>query len=94
MAQWHETLQDYNFKILHIAGKNNTPAGALSHPSDDEQEVREQQLLLLPANTFLNLAEADDPNSLETLLATTQRQYQPWLKERQGCANWTEHQGQ
>jgi len=29
-AWWHEKLQDYNFKILHVAGKNNTPADALS----------------------------------------------------------------
>jgi len=35
-ARWHEKLQDYNFKILHVAGKNNTPADALSRPCDDE----------------------------------------------------------
>ena len=29
-AHWHEKLQDYNFKILHIPRKNNTPADALS----------------------------------------------------------------
>ena len=29
-ARWHEKLQDYNFKIVHIAGKNNGPADALS----------------------------------------------------------------
>ena len=38
---WHEKLQDYNFKILHITGKNNTPMDVLSRPSDDEQEVGE-----------------------------------------------------
>ena len=27
--RWHEKLQDYNFKIVHIAGKTNTPADAL-----------------------------------------------------------------
>jgi len=30
MARWHEKLQDYNFKILHISGKTNTPADVLS----------------------------------------------------------------
>jgi len=30
MARWHEKLQDYNFKIVHISGKTNTPADALS----------------------------------------------------------------
>ncbi len=29
-ARWHEKLQDYNFKILHISGKTNTPADVLS----------------------------------------------------------------
>ncbi len=29
-ARWHEKLQDYNFKIVHISGKTNTPANALS----------------------------------------------------------------
>ena len=33
---WHEKLQDYNFKILHVAGKNNTPTNTLSHPCDNE----------------------------------------------------------
>ncbi len=35
-ARWHKKLQDYNLKILHVAGKNNTPADALSRPCDDE----------------------------------------------------------
>ncbi len=30
MARWHEKLQDYNFKILHIPEKNNTLAATLS----------------------------------------------------------------
>ncbi len=40
-ARWHKKLQDYNFKILHIPRKNNTPADALSQPSDKEQEIGE-----------------------------------------------------
>jgi hypothetical protein len=27
---WHEKLQDYNFKIVHVPGKDNGPADALS----------------------------------------------------------------
>src|SRR6266853_2077875 len=38
-VQWHEKLQDYNFKILHIAGKNNTPVDATSHPCDEKREI-------------------------------------------------------
>ena len=29
-AQWHEKLQDYNFKIVHVPGKDNGPADVLS----------------------------------------------------------------
>ena len=92
-AQWHKKLQDYNFKILHIAGKNNTPTNALSYPSDDEREVGEQQLLLLPQEAFLNLAKAGDSNSLKAILVSAQQQYRPWLKARQEHAGWKEDQG-
>jgi len=67
---------------------------ALSHPCNDEQEVGEQQLLLLPKEAFLNLAEADDLNSLEALLVVAQQQYAPWLKQRKECLGWREDQGQ
>ena len=78
-ARWHEKLQDYNFKILHVAGKNNTPADALSRPCDDEREQGDRQLSLLPESAFLNLAEAGDPTSLEGTLTEARRQYQPWF---------------
>ncbi len=64
-ARWHEKLQDYNFKILHMARKNNTPADALSCPCDNERETAERQLLLILESAFLNLAKAGDPNSLK-----------------------------
>jgi hypothetical protein len=35
-ARWHEKLQDYNFRIVHVQGKNNTLANALSRPGEDE----------------------------------------------------------
>src|SRR6266851_5353867 len=88
-AWWHKKLQDYNFKILHMAGKNNTPANALSHPCNGEQEMGERQLLLLPESAFLNLAKAGDPTSLEGLISTTQRQYKPWFEARQEHQWWT-----
>jgi len=39
MARWHEKLQDYNFKIVHIPGKSNGPADALSrmHQKDEDK---------------------------------------------------------
>ena len=35
-AHWHEKLQDYNFKIIHISGKTNTPADALLQPNGQD----------------------------------------------------------
>ncbi len=81
-ARWHEKLQDYNFKILHMAGKNNTPADALSRPCDNKQEAGERQLSLLPESTFLNLAESGDPDSLEVLLVEMRQHYEPWFEAR------------
>jgi len=37
-ARWHEKLQDYNFKIVHIAGKSNGPADALSRMHQKNEE--------------------------------------------------------
>ncbi len=65
-----------------MAGKNNTPANALSRLCDDEREQGERQLSLLPESAFLNLAEAEDPMSLEGALVHTHRQYQPWFEAR------------
>jgi len=56
--------------------------------------VGDWQLSLLPEGAFLNLAEADDPDSLEALIVTAQRQYRPWLRERQRHLSWREDQGQ
>ena len=93
MARWHEKLQDYNFKILHVAGKNNTPADALSRPCNDEQEQGERQLSLLPKSMFLNLAEAGDLTLLEGALAEACRQYQPWFEARKETQGWTNDRG-
>ena len=69
---WHEKLQDYNFKIIHIPEKNNTPVNALSQPSNDEREVEDRQLLLIPPEVFLNIVDADSVDSLEALLIDKQ----------------------
>ena len=70
---WHEKLQDYNFKIIHIPEKNNTPVNALSQPSNDEREVEDRQLLLIPPEVFLNIVDADSVDSLEALLINKQQ---------------------
>jgi len=78
-VHWHEKLQDYNFKIIHIPEKNNTPVNALSQPSNDEREVEDRQLLLIPPEVFLNIVDADSVDSLEALLINKQQQYACWL---------------
>jgi hypothetical protein len=35
-ARWHEKMQDYNFKIVHILGKRNSPVDVLSRMHQEE----------------------------------------------------------
>ena len=83
-ARWHEKLQDYNFHIVHVQGKNNTPADALSHPSEDERQRDERQVTLLPPEVFLKLADTGNKDSLEYLLVQEQRKYSRWAEEHGG----------
>jgi len=92
-ACWHEKLQDYNFKILHISGKNNTPADVLSQPSDNEWEVGDKQLLLIPREVFLNIVDADIVNSLEALIVSSQCQHGLWLMGRKERSSLEEKWG-
>ena len=79
MARWHKKLQDYNFCIVHIPGKNNTPADALSQPNEDNCQQEERQVTLLPPETFLNLANTDNEDSIEYLLVQEQQKHVRWM---------------
>ena len=83
-ARWHEKLQDYNFRIVHVQGKNNTPADALSRLNKDEWQQKERMVTLLPLKTFLNLADSGNEDSLEYLLIQEQCEHADWLKEQGG----------
>jgi hypothetical protein len=83
-VRWHEKLQDYNFHIVHVQGKNNTPADALSCPSEDEQQQSKRQVTLLPPEVFLKLANTCNKDSLEYLLAQEQGKYSGWVEEHNG----------
>jgi len=48
IACWHEKLQDYNFKILHIPRKTNTPADALSQPNGQDIQESTKEVSLIP----------------------------------------------
>ena len=82
--RWHEKLQDYNFHIIHVQGKNNTLADALSHPSEDEQQRGERQVTLLPSEVFLKLMNTSNEDSLEYLLVQEQRKHLRWAEEHEG----------
>ena len=97
-ARWHEKLQDYNFRIVHVQGKNNTPADALSRPNEDDRQQEERKITLLPSETFLNLADTGNKDSLEHLLVQEQGRHSEWLKEQggqyaKGTTLWTTEDG-
>ncbi len=71
MAQWHKQLQDYNFRIIHIAGKTNTPADALSRPPGMDVVEDSQEMALLPPELFLNMFGVDSDGSLEHQIVLT-----------------------
>jgi hypothetical protein len=73
-----------NFRIVHVQGKNNTPTDALSRPNEDDRQQEERKITLLPSETFLNLADTRNEDSLEYLLAREQKEHSEWLKEQEG----------
>jgi hypothetical protein len=52
-ARWNMFLQDYNFEIMHIPGKNNTVADLLSQKKDFEGGVNpSSSITILPEQLF------------------------------------------
>jgi len=80
-ARWHEKLQDYNFKIVHIPGKANGPADALSRKDQPEEEEKEKNTALIPPEAFINLFQAGDPGTLEHDIVKVQQKYNTTMKE-------------
>jgi hypothetical protein len=70
VARWHAELMDYNFELIHISGKKNGRADALSRrPDYNMGEHNNKQLVVLPpkffADTYARVtgSEEADPNS-------------------------------
>jgi hypothetical protein len=80
-ARWHKKLQDYNFKIVHIAGKTNTPADALSRPNGLEHQEPVKEVALIPQEAFLNLFEAGSDGSVEADIVESQREHWETLEQ-------------
>ncbi len=72
-AQWHKRLQDYDFRIIHITGKTNTPANMLLRPPRADVVEDSQEMALLPSELFLNIFRADSNRSLEHQIILTQQ---------------------
>jgi hypothetical protein len=70
VARWHAELMEYNFQLVHLLGKKNGRADALSRRLDhDTGEEDNQQLVVLPPRLFteskiqlLGSDEADPAN--------------------------------
>jgi hypothetical protein len=80
-ARWHKKLQDYNFRIIHIAGKMNTPADALSCPNGLEHQEPVKEVMLIPQEAFLNLFEAGSDGVVEADIVKSQREHWETLEQ-------------
>jgi len=59
-VRWHKKLQDYNFKIVHIASKNNGLADVLSRIHQKEEDEMPRLTPLISPDAFLNVFKAGD----------------------------------
>jgi RNase H-like domain found in reverse transcriptase/Integrase zinc binding domain/Chromo (CHRromatin Organisation MOdifier) domain len=81
-ARWHGELQDYNFTLHHVAGKNHTAADALSRPPGaDLGKNDNQQMVLLPEPIFIRVFDADSDGSLEHFITVVQNNQHPLMEE-------------
>ena len=52
-ARWHMDLQEYDYEILYVPGKTNTPPDALSHPPGaNKGETDNKDIIVLPEEKF------------------------------------------
>ena len=104
-ARWHEKMQDYNFKIVHIPGKRNGPADALSRMHQEEAQEESKLTPLIPLKAFINVFKAGDPGTVEHEVMEAQQQHQSMLEqwekmipiartEEPGRTTWRDKEGQ
>jgi hypothetical protein len=80
-ARWYEKLQDYNFRILHIPGKANMPADALSRPNSPEATEPAREVALIPPAAFLNIFGLDSVDSVESRIVESQQHHRRTLEQ-------------
>ena len=61
-ARWHADLQEYDYEILYVPGKTNTPPDALSRPPGaDKGETDNKDVTVLPENRFVSASATVTP---------------------------------
>src|SRR6266851_4020336 len=80
-VQWHEKLQDYNFKIVHISRKSNTPADTLSRPAGQDVQESTKETSLIPLEAFLRIFRPDSDDSLESRIVDGQKRHRKKITE-------------
>ena len=61
-ARWHADLQEYDYLIQHIPGKENIPADALSRPPGVDQGKDDNQgVAVIPSEKFIAMAQLEEP---------------------------------
>jgi RNase H-like domain found in reverse transcriptase/Integrase zinc binding domain len=79
-AHWHEKLQDYNFKIVHVPGKENSPANALSRMHQQDEPSEPKLTSLISPDTFLNVFSPGDPGTLEYKVIQAQQKHRTTIE--------------
>jgi len=90
---WHEKLQDYNFKIVHVPGKDNGPADMLLRMHQNEERKEPKLTSLLPPDAFLNVFEAGNPGTLEHDMVTAQQKHKKLMKRWEKTISITPSEG-
>jgi RNase H-like domain found in reverse transcriptase len=84
-ARWHGELQDYNFTLHHVPGKNHMAADALSHPPGADMGKNDnQQMIMLPEPLFIHVADEDSLGSIEHFITIVQNNNCSLMKEWEG----------
>ncbi len=69
IAREFQELQEYNFVLKHVAGNKNAQADALSRrPDYDTGEEDNDNVVVLPAEVFINLAGSEPIEEVDTRL--------------------------
>jgi RNase H-like domain found in reverse transcriptase/Integrase zinc binding domain len=59
-ACWHADLQEYDYHIQHILGKENIPTDALSRPPNTDQGKEDNKnVTVIPPNKFINTLQTE-----------------------------------